>query len=293
VTVDGRTWLAAALLWLAAGSAAADYQHGWTLLWDLKYPADFTHFDYVNPDAPKGGTLRVPQMGTYDSFNAFIHTGRPAAGMSFLAPTNLFYDRLLEYAADEPVAGYGRLAEAVKVADDHSYVAFRLRDGAYWHDGEPITVADVFYSLETYRNHGAAWIRNMLRDVGHVEQTAPNEVRYVMRPGTVPNPSIAQSIGVMPVIPKHYWEERDPSATTTVPPLGSGPYRIADHRIGRYVVYERVEDYWGRDLPVMRGRFNFDVIKFDYFRDEKVMLEAHRGHVVDIRTDSSAKNWAT
>jgi microcin C transport system substrate-binding protein len=293
VAIEHCLSIAAILLLLSMGASANEYKHGFSLLWELKYPPDFEHFDYVDPDAPKGGTLRLPQMGTYDSFNSFIHVGRQAAGMSFLSPTNLFYDRLLEGAADEPVSAYGRLAESVKVAGDHSYVAFRLRDGAYWHDGEPITAADVIFSFETYKRHGAAWIQNMIRDIARVEQTGSREIRYVMREGMVSNPSIPQAIGVMPVIPKHYWEGRDPSGTTTVPPLGSGPYRIADHRIGRYVTYERVDDYWGRDLPVMKGRFNFDVIKYDYFRDEKVMLEAHRGNVVDIRTDNNAKNWAT
>jgi microcin C transport system substrate-binding protein len=296
VETDRRRWRRACgilLLSITQLAAADDYAHGWSMLWDLKYPPDFPHFDWVEPSAPKGGTLRIPQMGTFDSFNSFIHVGRQAAGLNPLTPTNLLYDRLLEGAADEPVAAYGRLAEGVRVADDLSYVAFRLREGAYWHDGEPITVDDVIYSFQIYKAYGAAWIRTMFRDVERVEQIGPHEIRYVMREGSTPTPSITQSIGVMPVLPKHYWEERDPSSTTTVPPLGSGPYRIADHRIGRYVVYERVDDYWGRDLPVMRGRFNFDTVKFDYFRDEKVMLEAHRGHVVDVRTDSNAKNWAT
>jgi microcin C transport system substrate-binding protein len=290
----GSRWLLALLVFVCTAQVdAREFKHGWSLLWELRYPPDFRHFDWVDPNAPKGGVLRVPEMGTYDSFTFYLDAGTHAGGMHFLYATNLLYDRLLENSADEPVAMYGRLAEAVQVADDLSSVTFRLRDGAYWHDGEPITAEDVVYTFDVYKRHGAAWIRTMLRDVDRIEQTAANEVRYVMRDGAVPIPVIPAVIGVMPVIPKHYWQGRDPSRTTTVPPLGSGPYRIADHRIGRYVVYERVDDYWGSDLPVMKGRFNFDTIKFDYFRDERVMLEAHRGDVVDIRQETQAKTWAT
>jgi microcin C transport system substrate-binding protein len=269
-----------------------DYEHGFAHLFDLKYPPDFTHFDWVNPDAPKGGTMRIPQMGSYDSFNAFIDRGQQAAGMGILSATNLLYDRLMAITADEPVSWYGQLAEGVKVADDFTWVAFLLREGAYWHDGEPITAADVIFSFEFYKSQSAAWVQTMIGDVARIEQIGPREVRYIMAEGVTPNPSITVNIGLLPVIPKHYWQDRDLSRTTTVPPLGSGQYRIGDYRIGRFVVYERVDDYWGRDLPVMRGRFNFDVVKYDYFRDEQVMLEAHRGHIVDIRTDGNAKNWA-
>lgn len=274
------------------GELAYDYDHGFAHLWPLKYPQGFDHFDYVNPDAPREGTIRVPQLGTYDSFNSFIDRGRQAAGMSFLsAGGNLFYDRLLAGAEDEPVSAYGRLAEGVKVADDFSWIGFKLRENAWWHDGKPITVEDVIFTFETFKNKGAAWVRTMIADVDRIEQIGPWEVKYVMKEGVIPNPGMASPIGVMPVIPKHYWEDRDPSKTTTEPPLGSGPYRIKDYRIGRYVTYERVDDYWGDDIPTMKGRFNFQEIKFDYYRDTKVMMEAHRGHLVDIRTDDNAKNW--
>jgi microcin C transport system substrate-binding protein len=172
------------------------------------------------------------------------------------------------------------------------WVAFLLRDGAYWHDGEPITVDDLIFSFEFYKSQSAAWVQTMIADVERIEQIGPREVRYVMAEGVTPNPSITVNIALLPVIPKHYWADRDLSQTTTVPPLGSGQYRIADWRIGRYVTYERAADYWGRDLPVMRGRFNFDTVKYDYFRDEQVILEAHRGHIVDIRTEGNAKNWS-
>jgi microcin C transport system substrate-binding protein len=272
---------------------AHDYEHGFAHLFDLKYSPDFEHFAWVNPDAPKGGTIRIPQMGSYDSFNPFIDRGQQAAGMGILSTTNLLYDRLMALTADEPVSWYGQLAQGVKVADDFRWIAFKLREGAYWHDGVPITIDDLIFSFEFYKTQAAAWVQTMIADVDRIEQIGCREVHYVMVQDITPNPSIAVEIGLLPVIPKHYWEERELSRTTTVPPLGSGQYRVADWRIGRYVTFERVENYWGRDLPVMRGRFNFDVVKYDYFRDEQVILEAHRGHIVDIRSDGNAKNWAT
>ncbi|XOV90802.1 MAG: extracellular solute-binding protein [Pseudomonadota bacterium] len=274
------------------GESGIDYEHGFSHLDPLKYPPGFAHFEYFNPDAPRGGTIRIPVLGTWDSFNSFVDRGRQAAGMSFLGPADqLYYDRLLSGAADEPTGQYGRLAEGVKVADDFSWVAFKLREGAYWHDGEPITVDDVIFTFESFRKDAFAWTRVMIADIDRIEKIGPREVRYVMKAGVTPNPSIARSIGVMPVIPKHYWISRDFSKPTTEPPLGSGPYKIKEFRLGRYVVYERYDDYWGNDIPVNRGRFNFQTIKFDYFRDDQVRLEAMRGNLVDIQGDGTPKNW--
>lgn len=273
-------------------AAGIDYEHGFAHLQALKYPPEFEHFEYLNPDAPHGGRIRIPVLGTYDSFNSFIDRGAAAAGMSFLSPSSqLYYDRLLSGAADEPVSQYGRLAEGVKVADDFSWIAFKIREHAYWHDGEPITVDDVIFSFEKFKTEAAAWTQTMIANVESAEQIGPWEVRYNMAEGITPNPSIARSIGVMPVIPKHYWEDRDFSKPVREPPLGSGPYRIKEYRFGRSVTYERIDDYWGEDLPVMQGRFNFDTIKYDYFRDGQVRLEALRGHLVDIMEDGNPKNW--
>ncbi len=267
-----------------------DYLHGYAYLHELKYPPDFTHFDWANPEAPEGGEIRIPRFGTYDSFNTFVDIGRDVAGMGALDPENLYYDRLLEVADDEPLSQYGRLAEGVKVADDYSWFAFKLRDNAYWHDGVPITVDDVIFSINTFRTKGPAWMRSVLADISHVEKIGPREVRYVVKEG-VQNVSFARSAAVLPIIPKHYWEQRDITQNMTEPPLGSGPYKITDYRLGRYVVYEKNEDYWGWDVPVNRGRFRFDRIKFDYFRDDKVQLEALRGYLVDIHEDPNPKNW--
>jgi len=224
-------------------AAGIDYEHGFSHLEPMKYPPGFDHFDHFDPNAPHGGTIRIPQLGTYDSFNSFIDRGRQAAGMSFLSPTNLYYDRLLTVAADEPTGMYGRLAEGVKIADDFSWVAFKLRETAHWHDGEPITVEDVIFTFNKFRSEAQAWTRVMIAEIARVEQIGPWEVKYVMRDGITPNPSIARNIGVMPVIPKHYWKDRDFKETLNEPPLGSGPYKIVDYRIGRYIVYERIDDY--------------------------------------------------
>lgn len=270
------------------------YGHGFAQFGTLKYPPGFTHLEYVNPHAPKGGRIRIPVLGTWDSFNHFIYQGREAAGISFLSPDNLMYDRLLAVAADEPYGRYGQLAEGIAVAEDFSWIAFKLREGAHWHDGRPITAADVVFTFETYKQVGSPWIRTMLGDVERIEQIGPREVRYVMADQALPNPGIIGSIGVMPVLPKHYWERRDPAAVTLEPPLGSGPYRIKEFVVGRRVVYERVEDYWGRELPLNVGQHNFDIVEYDYFRDQQVMLEAHKGDLVDIRPQTAratAKEW--
>ena len=280
---------------LPAVAPALEYRHGTSYLAPLAYPENFEHFDWVNPEAPKGGSLRLTNAGTYDTFNHFIHWGRPPIidPVTDRSNLNLIYDTLLEEAPDEQTAHYGRLAEGVAVADDHSWVAFELREGARWHDGEPVTVDDVVFSFETYKTHGAATIRTSLADVERIERAGERAVVYRMREGAIRNPNLPFYIGKLPVLPEHYWAERDPSVTTVTPPLGSGPYRVADFQIGRYVAYERVEDYWGADLPVNRGRFNFDRIRYDYFRDADVSREALTAGVVDVRPETEAKAWST
>ena len=288
--------LAGCLLVCASAGAFAsiEYRHGVAFISALKYPPGFTHFDYVNPDAPKGGRVRVPRTGTWDSFNSFIHKGRAAAGLSFtnIDQPLLLYDRLLEPAADEATSQYARLADGVAVAPDYSSVTFRLRAGAFWHDGEPVTVDDLVYTLDVLKRHGSPVVKTLLKDVAGAERISADEVRYHAVEGAPENPNLPLLIGGLPVLPKHYWTARDPSSTTIEPPLGSGPYRIESFVVGRHVTYERVRDWWGRDLPVNRGRYNFDEVKFDYFRDDHVMREAHKSNLLDIRPETVAKSWA-
>jgi microcin C transport system substrate-binding protein len=277
------------LLPVAAAAMDIEYRHAHSLVFELKYPPHFTHYDYVNPNAPKGGTLRLSSGGGFDSFNHFAGRGRPAPGLTLDPP--LFYDRLLDLSADEPAALYGLLAEGVAWADDYSWIAFQLRAGAYWHDGEPITVEDVVFTFETLKEHGSVAVKTNLRDALEVDIIGPRELLFTNNPEGTNNRVLVRHLGAMEILPRHHWEDRDPGRTTTVPPLGSGPYRIADYRLGRYILYERDPHYWGRDLPVMRGRYNFDEIKFDLFRDAAVRRQALRNDVFDLAVETVAKSW--
>ncbi len=279
------------ILFLAPLVNAFDYSHGTSYIEPLKYSADFRHFDYVNPDAPKGGTLRVPDMGTYDSFNGILDKGRVVNGFARLGEGALIYDRLLEPSIDEPASYYGRLASGVWVAEDYSQFAFKIRAGAYWHDGRPLTVEDVVFTFETLKESGAAGVRTALMELDTIERVSDTEVLFKTRPGAPSNPDLIFVVGGYSILPKHYWATRDISKTIIYPPLGSGPYRAGKFDIGRNITLERVENYWGADIPVNRGRYNFDRVKYDYFRDESIQLEAIKGDVIDIRNETVSKNW--
>ena len=272
---------------------AEDVQrHGLSLMGSLKYPADFKHFDYVNPNAPKGGHLRRGTVGTFDSLNNFILKGRPAGLVGFI------YDSLMENNPGEPSAEYGRLAESVSHPDDFSSVTYTLRANARWHDGKPVTPEDVIFSLETFREGGLPFYAFYYANVTKAEKIGDRKVKFSFN--TKGNRELPQILGQLTVIPKHYWEgtdkdgkKRDVFATTLEPPLGSGPYRITKVEPGKRVSVERVPDYWGRDIPVNLGRYNFDTITLEYFRDATVALEAFKADQFDLRQESSAKNWAT
>jgi microcin C transport system substrate-binding protein len=240
----------------------------------------------VNPDAPKGGRLRqgVPES-TFDSFNPFIIKGNPAGGIGLL------YDTLLVGAADEPFSEYGLLAKTVQTPADRSWVAFELRPEARWHDGKPITADDVVWSFETLLAKGAPTYRFYYQSVAKVEKTGERSVKFTFKPGT--NRELPLIVGQLPVLPKHYWETRNFEATTLEPPLGSGPYKVGKFEAGRFLEMERVPDYWGKDIPVNKGRWNFDVQRFEYYRDATVALEAFKGGNYDFRLEPSAKDWAT
>jgi len=268
-----------------------DYSHGTSYLEPLKYEADFSHFEYANPDAPKGGTLRAGDMGTYDSFNGILDKGRVANGFWRLGQGTLVYDRLLERAIDEPASYYGRLASGVWVAEDYRRFAFKIREGAYWHDGRPLTADDVVYTFETLKESGAAGVRSALLELDTIEKISDNEVLFTTRPGAPSNPDLVFVIGGYSILPKHYWATRDITKTTLEPPLGSGPYRAGKYELGRNIILERVDDYWGADIPVNRGRYNFDRVKYDYFRDDTVQLEAIKSDVIDVRFETVSKNW--
>ena len=275
------------VLGLAPALRAAETRvtHGMSLFGDVKYPANFTHFDYVEPNAPKGGDIRQEARGTFDSLNHFIIKGSPAAGLG------LVYDSLMESARDEASSEYGLIAESVEVPADLSWVAYTLREGARWHDGKPITPEDVVFSFDLLKKKGAPFFRYYYANVAAAEATGPRRVKFSF--SGPKNRELPQIVGQLTVLPKHYWEGRDFEATTLEPPLGSGPYRIDALEPGRWIHYARVEDYWGRDLPVMKGRYNFDRIRYDYFRDDQIALEAFKAHEFDFRMESNSKLWAT
>jgi microcin C transport system substrate-binding protein len=284
-----RIWWLAVLMVPMSGTASIEYRYGHSMVFELKYPPDFPHFEYVNPNAPKGGAIRAAVVGTFSSFNHMANRGRPAAGLSDLV--SLLYDRLLYASADEPSARYGLLAEGVAWAEDYTWIAFKLREGARWHDGEPITAADVIFTFQTLKEHGSISAKTNLLPVLHGEELGEREVLFTIDPNGVNNELAIEHLGRMDILPKHYWEKRDPSRTTAVPPLGSGPYEIADYRMGRYVNYRRNPDYWARDLPVLRGRFNFEYVKFDYFRDLAVLRQALKNAHFDLAIERVAKHW--
>jgi microcin C transport system substrate-binding protein len=277
----------------AAHAQERAWKHGLSLFGDLKYPADFKKFDYVNANAPKGGAVRMTAFGTFDNFNAVIAgvKGSLAAGL------DLILDTLMVPALDEVSTEYGLLAEAVAHPDDFSSVTYRLRPEAQWHDGKPVTVEDVIFSLEAYKkNHPQ--LSAYYRHVTKAEKTGEREVTFTFdSPG---NRELPQIVGQLNVLPKHWWEgtdrngnKRDIASTTLEPPLGCGAYRLKEFVAGRTVVYERAPNYWGRNLNVNIGRDNFNELRFEYFRDATVIIEAFKADALDWRTENSAKNWAT
>ena len=273
--------------------ASGTWRHGVSLFGDLKYPEGFAHFDYVNANAPKGGTVRQVALGTFDNFNIVVAgiKGNLAAGIT------LIYDTLLASALDEVGSEYGLIAEAVKYPDDKSSASYRLRAEARWHDGKPITPDDVIFSFDAFKQNSpqlAAYYRHVTK----VEKTGEREITFTFDgPG---NRELPQIVGELFVLPKHWWEGTDPNGkkrdigtTTLEPPLGSGPYRIKNFSAARDIAYARVPDYWASKLNVRTGRDNLDELRFAYFRDTTVALEAFKGDTVDWREENVAKNWAT
>jgi microcin C transport system substrate-binding protein len=269
------------------------WRHALSLFGDIKYPADFKRFDYVNPDAPKGGTVRQFQIGTFDNFNIVV-TGLKGNTADVVA---LIYETLTTQSFDEPDANYGVLAEPAAYPDDRSYVIYRLRAGARWHDGKPVTPDDVIFSFDALKKNSPMYSA-YYRHIAKCEQVGEREVKFSFdSPGNRELPSIA---GEFPVLPKHWWEgsdaqgnKRDVTATTLEIPLASGPYRIKEFVAGRSLVLERVADYWGKDIAVSVGQNNLDQIRFEFFRDDTVGLEAFKADQLDWFMERSGKQWST
>jgi microcin C transport system substrate-binding protein len=276
-----------------AGNVGRDWKHGLSLFGELKYPPGFKHFDYVNPRAPKGGAVRMVAFGTFDNFNEVVSGLKGSIAMG----VGMTSDTLTVSSLDEVSTDYGLIAESVSHAPDFAWASFRLRSAARFHDGKPITVDDVIFSMQAFKKHNPM-LAAYYRHVAKVEQTGEREVTFTFdSPGNREMPVI---LGQLNVLPKHWWEgtdasgrKRDVGATTLEPPLGNGAYRIKDFVAGRTIVYERVKDYWGKDLNVNIGRDNFDELRYEYFRDSTVAIEAFKADQVDWRTENSGKEWET
>jgi microcin C transport system substrate-binding protein len=256
--------------------------HGLAMHGEPKYGPDFSHFDYVNPDAPKGGMLRQGATGTFDSFHPYIPKGHPGPGSSI--------ETLLASSADEPFTAYGLIAESMEVPEDRSWAIFTLRPEARWHDGKAITVEDVIWSLETLKTKGRPIYRFYYQNVVDARKVGPRRVKFTFDEKN--NRELPLIVGQLPILPRHYWEGRDFEATTLEPPLASGPYRVAKFEAGRFVELERVANYWGQDLPVNKGQNNFDRLRYEYYRDETIMREALKAGRLDFRNEHMAKAWA-
>ncbi|MGH1399311.1 MAG: extracellular solute-binding protein [Alphaproteobacteria bacterium] len=268
---------------------AGEPQHAIALHGEPKYGADFTHLEYANPDAPKGGRLKMGVIGSFDSLNPFIVKGSPASGMNYMR-SGFVYQSLMQNAWDEPFTLYGILAQSIEVAEDRSWVAFNLRPEAKWADGEPVTAEDVVWTFHTLRDKGQPFFKAYYGDVKAV--TAPSARRVKFEFSVAGNAELPLIIAEMAILPKHFWEGREFDKTSLEAPLGSGPYKVSAVESGRSITYERDPDWWGKDLPFFKGFYNFDTVQYDYYRDANVALEAFLAGEFDIRMENTAKVWA-
>jgi microcin C transport system substrate-binding protein len=290
---------AVATLLCSVTATAATPQHGYTPFGELKYPPDFEHFHYVNPDAPKGGTLTLMGHGSFDSLNPWILPGRSPGdtpglfifGFLETPDTLLMGTRADNRLGDEPRSAYGLIAESLACHDELDWCDFFLRQAARFHDGHPITAEDVVFSFDTLRQQGHPRYGLQLSGVDRVEALSKRRVRFHFSGDHRRNLPLA--VGELPILPAHYWAEHDFTAATLDPPLLSGPYRVAEVKPGRSVTLERVADYWGKDLPVNKGRYNFDKVVIDYYRDAQVAFEGFKAGEYDLHYDYIAKHWAT
>jgi microcin C transport system substrate-binding protein len=259
--------------------------HALAMSGEPKYGVDFEHFEYANPNAPKWGRVRLSAIGTYDSFNPFVPRGVPAYGIS------LTMDTLTVQADDEPFTQYGLVARRIEMPEDRSWVTFHLDPRARFHDKTPMTAEDVAFTFHTLMEEGDPTYRKYYADVAQVEVLSPLTIRFRFK--NAENKELPLIIGQLPVLPRHWWSERDFARTTLELPLGSGPYRVGSFQAGRSVTYERVQDYWAADHPVNKGRYNFNSVTYDYYRDSTVALHAFKSGEYDFREENNSKDWAT
>ncbi len=290
----------AALMGIAIPAAAEDeWRTTSSLVGESKYGSDFKHYDYVNPSAPKGGTINSISTGTFDSFNPYIVRGAAAAGLAVQGfGGGLLYDTLMEQATDEPSTSHPLIAEAFKYPDDYSSAVYRLDPRARWHDGKPITAEDVVWSFNVLKANSPAYNR-YFANVTEAVAISDREVEF--RFNQKGNRELPHVIGDLAILPKHWWEgtdasgkKRDITQPTLEPPLGSGPYRIERFKPGSEIVWKRVEDYWAADLPTNLGRNNFDQRRYVYIQDDNAEWQAFtKGGYEDVRPEASSRRWAT
>ncbi len=279
------------LLGAARAAPAAPAIHtvqGLALYGEPKYGPNFKHLDYVDPAAPKGGTVRFASVGTYDSFNPFSPRGVSAINIQNIT---LLYDRLMEPSFDELQSQYGMVAESVTYPDDYAWAEYKLRPNARWHDGTPITAEDVVFSFEAQRDKGSPAFAFSVQDVAKAEVIGPRTVRFTFKQKNNRHSLVA--LGLLTIVPKHYWQGRDFSAPVVTPPLTSGAYKITSFDLGHSITMERVPNYWGKDVPMNVGRFNFGKIIYEFYRDPTVAFEGFKAGDTDIRFETSQKLWAT
>lgn len=263
--------------------------HASSLVGTPNYAEGFERFGYVNADAPKGGEVRLDSVGSFDSFNPFIVKGNPGAGFNLFG--GLIYDPLMDVSLDEDSTSYGLLAEWMEWPDDYSSVIFKLRDEARWHDGEPITPEDVVYSYGLVTDKGRPFYRLYYANVEKAEVLDGNRVRFVF--DQKDNRELPHIMAQLPVLPKHFWESRNFEDSSLEAPLGSGAYRVGTFEANTFCTFERVEDYWGVDLPINVGKSNFDTLRFEYFKDPNAAFDAFKSGAIDYRAENSSLNWGT
>ncbi len=264
-------------------ACAAGFKHGIAVFDDLKYSANFDHFEYANPDAPKGGAVVFGVEGTYNNLNSFILKGISAAGIDGI------YDSLTEGADDEISSRYGLIAESMSLSDDKFSLTFKLRKAAKWHDSKPITADDVVFTFNKLISDGHPSYKMAFAQVREVQKINQHEIKFIFK--TNKNRDLPLLVASMKILPKHYYQNHEFNQTTLEPPLGSGPYKIKAVEQGKKIVYERVKDYWAKYLPVNKGRYNFDQITYDYYRDSNVLIEAFKAEKFDLRQENISRNW--
>ncbi|MGB1271072.1 MAG: extracellular solute-binding protein [Endozoicomonas sp.] len=258
-------------------------RHAISLYGQPKYPANFQHFGYANPEAPKGGELRQGVVGHFDSLTPYIDRGTTAAG------SHLMYDTLLARSWDEPLTKYGLIAENIELDPNNHWVAFHINPAARFHDGHSVTAEDVKYSFDLLREKGSAFYKHFYRDIERVDVTSQHRALFLFNNNQ--NRELPLILGQMPVLPKHYWETRDFSSPGLEIPVTSGPYKPVKIDPGRSITFARVKDYWGKDLAVNRGRHNFDRMQYEYYRDSNVMVEALLKGEYDFKLVTDPRVW--